>query len=249
MHEYDQAIASYNRSIDIVSKNAVAFFHRGQAYEAKKDHDNAMADYDHAIRLSHKYPDALYRRALLYEHNQSYERAIADFDEALGLGLADGLIDRGFCHYQLGQMTDAESDFAKAQDLNPKDPYAVLWLYLARVKAGQSATSELAMQSVNLDLTKWPGQIIQLYLGRMTEAQVLAAIPADDTGKQSEQACAMPFYIGQYYGLHGDKAGAETKIGKVVNDCLYVGSDRSASAKAELVWLQIRLPHDVRGAP
>jgi tetratricopeptide (TPR) repeat protein len=49
--EYDQAIADYDKAIDLDPKNAKAYYQRGYVYDIEGKHDRAMADYNKAMEL------------------------------------------------------------------------------------------------------------------------------------------------------------------------------------------------------
>ena len=49
--EYDQAIADYDKAIDLDPKYAKAYYQRGYVYDIKGEHDRAMADYNKAMGL------------------------------------------------------------------------------------------------------------------------------------------------------------------------------------------------------
>jgi tetratricopeptide (TPR) repeat protein len=49
--EYDQAIADYDKAIELDPKNAKAYYRRGYVYDIKGEHDRAMADYNKAMGL------------------------------------------------------------------------------------------------------------------------------------------------------------------------------------------------------
>jgi hypothetical protein len=51
---------------------------------------------------------------------------------------------------------------------------------LARLRAGQDGRSQLASYAARLDLKKWPGAVVSLYLGKSTPGALLAA--ARDAG-------------------------------------------------------------------
>ena len=52
MDEVDQALADFNRAIELDPNNAVFYLNRGAVYQRKKDADRALADYNHAIELN-----------------------------------------------------------------------------------------------------------------------------------------------------------------------------------------------------
>jgi len=92
--------------------------------------------------------------------------------------------------------------------LEPSDPYAVLWLYLARARAGEDGRGDLATQATRLNLSKWPGPVLALYLGNAAPEALLPAARDSDPKKQREQQCEAYFYLGQQALLRGDRAEA-----------------------------------------
>jgi tetratricopeptide (TPR) repeat protein len=49
MKDYQNAIRSYDRAIEINPNLAVAYYNRGNAYSDLKDYQNAIRSYDRAI--------------------------------------------------------------------------------------------------------------------------------------------------------------------------------------------------------
>src|ERR1019366_3853306 len=74
-----------------------------------------------------------------------------------------------------GHLSEAQQDISQYFQMDPKDPYGAMWLYLARAKAGTDGKSELKTNTAALDLSKWPGPGIQLYLDQSTPENVLRA--------------------------------------------------------------------------
>ncbi len=44
--------------------------------------------------------------------------------------------------------------------LDPKDPYAAIWLYLTRVRLGREAREALAGSASQMGLKTWPKEVI-----------------------------------------------------------------------------------------
>jgi tetratricopeptide (TPR) repeat protein len=76
----EEAIAACGRLLALDPNDAVAYYHRGRAYQVKNDYDQAIADYDQAIRLDPNYAHAYYKRGYAYANKGDYDRAISDFD-------------------------------------------------------------------------------------------------------------------------------------------------------------------------
>jgi tetratricopeptide (TPR) repeat protein len=97
-----------------------------------------------------------------------YDQAIQDFNEAIRLDpkTPRALLDRGIANLYAGHSSDAQQDLSQNLRLDPTDPYAMVWLYLSRAKGGAEGRDELKTNAAGLDLSKWPGPVIQLYLGQ-----------------------------------------------------------------------------------
>ncbi|MCG6533326.1 MAG: tetratricopeptide repeat protein [Syntrophales bacterium LBB04] len=54
--EYDQAIADYNKSLEIDPNDAGTYFARGSAWFDKAEYDHYLEDYNKAMDLSHNDP-------------------------------------------------------------------------------------------------------------------------------------------------------------------------------------------------
>jgi Lipoprotein NlpI, contains TPR repeats len=63
----------------------VAYYNRGEAYQAKRDYDRAIYDFDQAIKINPNYEAAYYNRGLTYSSKRDFERAIADFGQVIRL--------------------------------------------------------------------------------------------------------------------------------------------------------------------
>ena len=79
----------------------------------------------------------------------------------------------------------------------------MVWLYLARAKGGTDGKDELKTNAAALNLSTWPGPVIQLYLGQNTPEDVLHA-----AGSDSGQRCEYSFYVREYRALRGERPEA-----------------------------------------
>ena len=198
---YDRAIQNYDEAIRLDPRSADAFAGRGSAYLLKGDYDSAILDYNEAIRLNPKSASAFNGRGASYFAKGDYDRAIQDYNEAIRLDpkTPRALLNRGLVNLYSGHFSDAQQDFSQNLRLDRTDLYGVIWLYLSRVKAGADGKEELKMNTAGLDLSKWPGPLIQLYLGQSTLDDTFRA-----TGGDSDQKCEYSFYVGEYRALRGE---------------------------------------------
>ena len=64
--QYDQAIADFNKALEIDSKSASAYYNRGIAYLNKGQFDWAIADFNKALEIDPKSASAYYNRGICY---------------------------------------------------------------------------------------------------------------------------------------------------------------------------------------
>jgi len=203
--DYDKAIQDYNQAISRDPTSAAAFDGRGAAYLDKGDYDSAIQDFNEAIRLNPKSAVTFNGRGAAYFAKGDYNRAIQDLNEAIRLNpkTARALMNRGIANMYAGHFPEAQQDLIQNLQVDPKDPYRAMWLYLARAKAGTDGKAELKTNASGLDLSKWPGPVIQLYLAQSTPEDVLHA-----TGSDGDQKCEYSFYAGEYRALRGERPEA-----------------------------------------
>jgi tetratricopeptide (TPR) repeat protein len=194
--EYAKAIPDYTEAIRINQGYSTAYNSRGFAEHSLGDDDRALADFDKAIEWRHDFPRALYNRGDIYLARGDLTRAIADYDAAVNLSpkMSEALAARGRAHYAQGAYAEAVIDLSAALPLGPSDttPYTVLWLYLARTRAGLLASEALAQDAAKLDKTAWPWPIVSAFLGETTPDAVLAGRAHGDNAKE----CEADFYFG-----------------------------------------------------
>ena len=207
--DYDRAIQDHDEAIRLKPDDAGVFYNRGITYNDKGDHDRAIQDYDQAIRLKPDYADAFNNRGNAYRRKGDYDRAIQDYDQAIRLEpkSATRLRARGITRFCLMRFAAAQEDFVLALQLDPTDPYSVIWLYLARARNGQDARTDLEKKAAGLKLTDWPGRIIELYLGRASKA-VLSAAKDSNPKKDENKRCEAYFFLGEYALLQGNAVDA-----------------------------------------
>jgi hypothetical protein len=56
-------------------------------------------------------------------------------------------------------LDEAQRDISSAVELNPLGYYDVIWLYIARAKAGAKGEHALAKNAAALNMTKWPAPV------------------------------------------------------------------------------------------
>jgi tetratricopeptide (TPR) repeat protein len=121
-HDYDRAIADFDRALKLDPKNGYTYDSRGNAYLTKGDYDRAIADLDQAIRLERNPNPSFYmRRSEAHNRKGDYDSAIADANEAIRLSPEYALAynNRGEAYEGKNDPDHAIADFDQALKLAP----------------------------------------------------------------------------------------------------------------------------------
>jgi tetratricopeptide (TPR) repeat protein/uncharacterized RDD family membrane protein YckC len=121
--QYDQAIAYFDKAIEINPKLVLAYNNRGIAYKEKGQFDQAISDYNKALEINPGYAPAYINRGVAYAEKQKYDEAIADYTEGIQINprVAGAYLNRGLAYAQgKDEHEEAISDFTKAIEINPK---------------------------------------------------------------------------------------------------------------------------------
>ena len=108
-YKLTEAIADFDRSIEIAPEYPDAYLNRGIAYEGKRLWKQAISDYDRVLAISPQDPVALNNRGNAKAGQQKWQEALEDYQEAANIA-PDFPMARGnaaLVQYQLGDRTEA----------------------------------------------------------------------------------------------------------------------------------------------
>ena len=129
---YGQAIASFDRAIDIWPEFAEAYLNRGVAEHGKGERGAALADLEKALDLDPDLIRAYNERGLIYLESGDGRQAIRNFDQSLKIKPSlDGYYQRGIAYETLQAHGKAVADFDAAIGEYRDAPY----VYRARAAA------------------------------------------------------------------------------------------------------------------
>lgn len=112
----------------VTKKLGLAYFLRGNAYQAKQDYEHAIADYDESLRLAPGIAVVVKHRGVAYAHKGDYDHSIEDLEQLLQLKDNDPQVtevlvivynNRGLGYGKNSDYDRAIQDFSKALALNP----------------------------------------------------------------------------------------------------------------------------------
>jgi lipoprotein NlpI len=208
---YGSSIDDFNQALKIAPRIPMIYFNRGISWKALGNFERAIADQAQAIALFPDFADAHGELGVVYQLKRLFDPSIASLTTAINLAPSAPihLKNRGLTLYYQGDFEAAAIDLRRALDL-ASDTYTLLFLYLARTKAGHDAVAELATRAAKLRNRTWPVAIVELYLGRLTAEAALAAAATPDEAAEAQ------FYLGEWHLMRHDRVAAESALRRAV---------------------------------
>jgi lipoprotein NlpI len=143
------------------------------------------------------------------------EQSAAGFDRLAALvpDQAPELWQRGIAQYYAGRFRDCRDMFISHRTVNPADVENAAWHFLCVARAESPAAARKQMLPVGPDARVPMREVYQMFLGRATPAQVLAAAGADPSAQFFGQ-----LYIGLYLEATGDRTRGREHIAIAAHD-------------------------------
>jgi tetratricopeptide (TPR) repeat protein len=217
MGRIDEAIADFDRTIEINPRYANAYFNRGELLISRDQVQEAMRDYEQAIELGPTDAAMYNSLGMAYSKLRQTGDALREFSRAVELEAtyAPALVNRGEAYVALGRYGDAAADFRAAITADPnlaKAYQAAAWL-MATCPDGHYRDEKLAIEAAN--------KALELEGENYRNLETLAAA----------QASA---------GQHADaKATQEKAIASVPRDQLVEAEKRMAMYQKELAYREV----------
>lgn len=197
-------------------KLAQLLYDRGVLYDSLGLRTLAHLDFLKALELKPTFSDAYNFLGIHLTLLGRYEQAFEAFDSALELDPDHGYVhlNRGIALHYYGErgdelsVQDIETFFIK----NPQDPYRSIWLYLAETEINpQEAQVRLSFNARQLDPNQWAYQIVQLYLGQLSEANFIKGMGENlkNSRELSDRLCEGYFYLAKMKLAQGEEDAAK----------------------------------------
>ncbi len=119
--EYEAAIASYDKAIEIKPDYHYAWNSRGIALGNLKRYEDAMASYDKALEIKPDYHYAWYSRGIALGKLERYEEEIVSYDKAIEIepSFSSAWYNRGIAFKDLGRWEEALASLGNALKIEP----------------------------------------------------------------------------------------------------------------------------------
>jgi tetratricopeptide (TPR) repeat protein len=123
--KYDKVIEDFTRYIRLVPDKADAYQMLGMAYLKIGSYDKAIVNFDNAVKFDPKMSAAFGFRAEALRLNGKLSEAMEDATTAIEMGgdlrnLADAYKTRGKVYLAMNEDSQADADFKKSIDLDPR---------------------------------------------------------------------------------------------------------------------------------
>lgn len=132
LERYEDAIADYNRAINLSPNDYFAYIDRGTVYRTLKQYQSAIEDFSQAIKLGHHNSYLAYaNRGYTYGLIENHQNALSDYNIAINLkpNTVSVLQQRGHLYnFEFKKYTKALSDYDKVLELEPQNTE----VYIAR---------------------------------------------------------------------------------------------------------------------
>lgn len=118
---YEEAIASYDKALEINSHDDKVWNNRGVALDELGRYEEAIASYDKALEIRLNDDKAWNNRGITLSNLGRFEEAIASYDKALEINPNDDKVwnNRGFALSNLGRFEKALISYSQAIGIKP----------------------------------------------------------------------------------------------------------------------------------
>ena len=248
------AIARYNQILAQAplqnDERAELLYQRGMLYDSVGLAGLAQYDYNQAIKLKPDMAEAYNSIGIHFTQQQEFIQAYEAFDSTLDINpdFEFAFLNRGIALYYGGRPDLAVRDLGQFYDNNATDPYRALWSFIAKNELDPAeALLNLAEIRQQLDPRNWATLLVDLYLGAISEEQLLNSLMAGVTNQRqlTDRLCEAYFYLGKYHSARGNKGRASNyfKLALSTNVYEYV---EHRYARLELNLLRDKAYKDTR---
>lgn len=207
----EQILASRSLTDD---ERAQLLYERGVLYDSLGLRALARNDFSQALSIRPDMPEVFNYLGIYLTQAGNFDAAYEAFDSVLELDPTYNYarLNRGIALYYGGRFKLAQDDLLAFYQDDPNDPFRSLWLYLTEreINADQAKVS-LRQRYDKAVKDQWGWNIVEFYLGNISEKTLMERLQADATDNTSlaEHLSETNFYLGKYYLSLGEKDNAE----------------------------------------
>lgn len=194
-------------------EQAQLLYERGVLYDNLGLRALARNDFSQALAIQPNMPEVFNYLGIYLTQAENYDAAYEAFDSVLELDPTYNYayLNRGIALYYGGRYRLAQDDLQAFYHGDPNDPSCSLWLFLIEKKIDDDkAHNALQSRYLRADKGKWGWNIVEFYLGDISEKTLMKRLKADATDNilLAEHLSETDFYLGKYYLSLGNKHAA-----------------------------------------
>lgn len=194
-------------------ERAQLLYERGVLYDSLGLRALARNDFSQALAIRPDMPEVFNYLGIYLTQAGNFDAAYEAFDSVLELDptYSYARLNRGIAMYYGGRYALAQDDLQAFYQDDPNDPFRSLWLYLAERELNQEQALEALSQRYNkANRSQWGWNIVEFYLGKISEKTLMERLQADATDNTSlaEHLSETDFYLGKHYLSLGEKSSA-----------------------------------------
>ena len=195
-------------------ERAQLLYERGVLYDSLGLRALARNDFSQALAIRPDMPEVFNYLGIYLTQAGNFDAAYEAFDSVLELDPTYNYarLNRGIALYYGGRFKLAQDDLLAFYQDDPNDPFRSLWLYLdEREMSADKAEVALKQRYDKAVRDQWGWNIVEFYLGRISEKTLMERLKADATDNTSlaEHLSETNFYLGKHYLSLGEKDNAE----------------------------------------
>ncbi|ATZ12797.1 lipoprotein NlpI [Erwinia amylovora] len=207
----EQILASRSLTDD---ERAQLLYERGVLYDSLGLRALARNDFSQALSVRPDMPEVFNYLGIYLTQAGNFDAAYEAFDSVLELDPTYNYarLNRGIALYYGGRFKLAQDDLLAFYQDDPNDPFRSLWLYLTEREINAEQAKVSLKQRYNKAVKEqWGWNIVEFYLGNISEKTLNERLQADATDNTSlaEHLSETNFYLGKYYLSLGEKDNAE----------------------------------------
>ncbi|MGL9719553.1 lipoprotein NlpI [Symbiopectobacterium sp.] len=194
-------------------ERAQLLYERGVLYDSLGLRALARNDFSQALSICPHMPEVFNYLGIYLTQAGNFDAAYEAFDSVLELDPTYNYarLNRGIALYYGGRYLLAQDDLLAFYRDDPNDPFRTLWLYLAEREIDPNAAkAALKKRYDSAERGPWGWNIVEFYLGNISEAVLMERLKAEATDNTSlaEHLSETDFYLGKHYLSLGDKNNA-----------------------------------------
>ncbi|KJG37217.1 lipoprotein NlpI [Photobacterium angustum] len=192
---------------------AKIYYERGLVNDSLGLRDLARLDFNKSLTLEPNQPDLYNVLGVYFTQMAHFDAAYEAFDSTLELAPNHlyAQRNRGIALYYGERYELANQDLLPHYEQDHNDPYRVIWLYLNDVElTPEKAQAQLKQRYDASDKKAWGWQLVRLFLGQITERQLLSDIAeqSENNDQLAEHLTEAYFYLGKRHQNNQDYSTA-----------------------------------------